>query len=249
MLSGESIRKGYGGVEILHGITISVNPGEITAILGPSGGGKSTLLRTLSLLDSPDCGTITCDDRHYHFPHPLKNGVRPPWPELTVVFQQLFLWPHLTLRQNIMLPLEQLRARGPVRGPLPSNREVNNLLDLFELIDLADRYPNEASLGQRQRVALVRALVLRPTYLLLDEITSALDVEHVSRVLEYLRLLRAEGVGILLVTHLVGFAKSAADQIVFMDNGSILESGGSALLTAPRNERFRTFLSLVETAV
>jgi ABC-type polar amino acid transport system ATPase subunit len=128
-------------------------------------------------------------------------------------------------------------------------RELNSMLELFELDGLADRYPNEASLGQRQRAALVRALVLKPKYLLLDEITSALDVEHVSKILEHLKLLRTQGVGILLVTHLVGFARSAADQIVFMDNGHILESGGPSVLVSPKNVRFRTFLSLVETAV
>ena len=242
MLIGENIRQSYAGHEILNGINLSVAPGQITAVLGPSGAGKSTLLRTLSLLDLPDSGRVIVDDATYTFPQKSKNQVIGPWPKLTVVFQQLFLWPHLTLRQNILLPLEKL-------NPDRMNGEVTALIERFELEDLVDRYPNEVSLGQRQKVALVRALVLKPKYLLLDEITSALDVEHVSKVLEHLQTLKAQGTGILLVTHLIGFAKNSADQVVFMENGSILEAGGPKLLTSPSNGRLAKFLSLVETAV
>ena len=241
MLIGHEIRKGYRGLEILHGIDLTVTPGKITAILGPSGGGKSTLLRALSILDAPDSGSVSVDGSDYTFPSKNKNGLRPPWPTLTVVFQQLFLWPHLTLRRNITLPLEKLSTKA--------NGEVDALLDLFELREHADRYPNEVSLGQRQRAAFIRAVVLHPKYLLLDEITSALDVEHVSKILEHLKLLRDQGTGILLVTHLIGFAKSAADQIIFMENGSVVESGDKSLLTIPKNERLVKFLSLVETAL
>ncbi len=242
MLTGENIHKSYGGREILTGITITVAPGQITAVLGPSGAGKSTLLRTLSLLDLPDAGRVVVDDVTYTFPRKNGNQIAPPWPKLTVVFQQLFLWPHLTIRRNILLPLEKL-------GNGRKNGEVSALIERFELEDLVDRYPNEVSLGQRQRAALVRALALEPKYLLLDEITSALDVEHVSKILEHLQTLKEQGTGILLVTHLIGFAKHSADQVVFMENGSILEAGGPDLLTEPSNGRLRKFLSLVETAV
>jgi ABC-type polar amino acid transport system ATPase subunit len=242
MLICENINKCYGKHHILKGISLSVAPGTITAIIGPSGAGKSTLLRTLSLLDCPDSGRITVDESPYIFPQ--NNGdVRVfPWPKVTVVFQQLFLWPHLTIKQNILLPLAKNGA--------DENRDgVDLLLDRFELRDLAERYPNQVSVGQRQRAALVRALALKPKYLLLDEITSALDVEHVSRILEHLQILKQQGIGILLVTHLVGFARHAADQIVFMENGAVLESGGPDLLTSPRNVRMKQFLSLVETAI
>jgi len=248
MLIGQNIRKGYGGLEILHGIDLSLAPKQITAILGPSGGGKSTLLRALSILDAPDSGSVEVDGVKYSFPSTRKNGIQPPWPTLTVVFQQLFLWPHLTLRRNITLPLDKLRAKAN-GAAAEANEEVDALLDLFELSEQADRYPNEVSLGQRQRAAFIRAVVLHPKYLLLDEITSALDVEHVSKILEHLKLLRDQETGILLVTHLIGFAKSAADQIIFMENGRVVETGDNSLLKATKNERLKKFLSLVETAL
>jgi ABC-type polar amino acid transport system ATPase subunit len=242
MLIGRDIKKTFDKNQVLHGIDVSVVPGKLTAVIGPSGGGKSTLLRALSLLDPPDSGSVTVDEVTYAFPRVNANHLAPPWPKLTVVFQQLFLWPHLTIRQNILLPLEK-HEHGRQNG------EVNALIELFELGDFVERYPNEVSLGQRQRAALVRALALKPKYLLLDEITSALDVEHVSKILEHLQTLKEQGTGILLVTHLIGFAKHSADQVVFMENGRILESGGPALLTSPSNGRLLKFLSLVETAV
>jgi ABC-type polar amino acid transport system ATPase subunit len=248
MLTARGIKKAYDGNKVLHGIDLTVNAGEITAIIGPSGGGKSTLLRAVSLLDPPDAGTVDIDGYEYTFPKRAQNGFRPPWPSVTVVFQQLFLWPHLTLRRNITLPLEKRRVNlNGNRAPCPP--DIDDLLDLFELKEHAHRFPNEVSLGQRQRAAFIRAVALQPKYLLLDEITSALDVEHVSRILEYLKTLRQQGTGVLLVTHLIGFAKGAADQVIFMERGHLVASGGSTLLTAPTNERLVKFLSLVETAL
>lgn len=241
MLVAERICKAFSKREVLHGVDLSVSPGEITAIIGPSGSGKSTLLRALSLLDPPNAGTVTIDEIRYSFPRQRQNGLPKPWPKLTVVFQQLFLWPHLTLRQNIFLPLDTWKYG------LAAD-EINEVLDFFELVEFIDRYPNQVSLGQRQRAALVRALALNPKYLLLDEITSALDVEHVSKVLQHLKGLRNRGTGILIVTHLIGFAKSAADQIVFLENGRVVESGSSLLLEKSSNERLSRFLALVETA-
>lgn len=242
MLACHNIHKRYGSREILRGVSVSVMPGQITAVLGPSGAGKSTLLRTMSLLDSADSGSVVLDDASYNFPMEKAQGWTAPWPRVTVVFQQLFLWPHLTLQQNILLPTHKT-------GSADTINEIEALMEEFGLSDLADRYPNQVSIGQRQRAALVRALMLKPQYLLLDEITSALDVEHVGRVLEHLLTLKKKGTGILLVTHLVGFARNSADQIYFLDDGSILESGGPDLLTSARNARVQKFLSLVETAV
>lgn len=246
MLSGKNIVKRIGKAEILHGISIRVAPGEITAILGPSGGGKSTLLRALSLLDPPTEGVVTVDDRTYPFPN-VGDRATAPWPHVTVVFQQLFLWPHLTLRRNITLPIEQQDRKR--EGLLSATQEdIDALLQRFHLDELADRYPNEVSIGQRQLTAMIRAFVLKPKYLLLDEITSALDVEHVSNVLDYLMLLKKSGTGILLATHLIGFAKSAGDNIVFIDQGRVVESGNASLLSTPHDERLARFLSLVEGA-
>lgn len=239
MLVGRDIEKTYGAKRVLRGVDVSVAPGQIAALIGPSGSGKSTLLRALALLDPPDRGDITVDAQGYSFPR--KNGFTPPWPALTIVFQQLFLWPHLTIRQNISLP----RGNGTAHD---GDLSVRELFDLMEIEEFADRYPNQVSLGQRQRAAIARALALRPKYLLLDEITSALDVEHVSKLLNHLKTLRERGTGILLITHLIGFAKRAADQIIFMENGAVVEAGGAEILSAPESKRLSKFLSLVDTA-
>jgi polar amino acid transport system ATP-binding protein len=242
MLKGTALTKRFGRETVLHGIDMAVQPGTITAIIGPSGGGKSTLLRALSLLEPPDSGTVEMDGQTYNFPAKRARGDLPsPWPRIGVVFQQLFLWPHLTLRDNIMLPLR-------LRGRSADGRRVKQLLDTFDLSAAADRYPNETSLGQRQRAALIRALALDPSYLLLDEITSALDVEHVVRVIEELRQARVRGMGILAVTHLIGFARSSADHVIFMEAGKIVEANGADILTNPSTTRLKRFLSLVQTA-
>jgi len=242
MLSGKGISKAFGKTSVLRDVDVEVHPGEITVVIGPSGSGKSTMLRALSLLGPPDTGSITIDDRVFEFP--LHNPVvrNAPWPEVTVVFQQLFLWPHLTLRQNIDLPAAENR-------PARSCADIQELVEEFELEPFIGRYPNEVSLGQRQRAALVRAIALKPRYLLLDEITSALDIEHVSKVLNRLEKLQKENTGILVITHLIGFARRSADRVLFLENGQVLASGDPSLLVSPDNERLRKFLSLVENAV
>ncbi len=239
MLTGSNINKSYQDKRVLFDVNANVAPGQITALIGPSGSGKSSLLRALALLDPPDKGTITVDDKGYVFPRKNGHGLLPPWPRLTIVFQQLFLWPHLTLRQNISLPLGHDSAK---------NAKLEELTELLGLSEFIDRYPDQVSIGQRQRAAIGRALALEPKYLLLDEVTSALDVEHVSKLLSHLKTLRDTGVGILLITHLIGFAKRSADQILFMEEGRILEAGGPELLISPKSKRMTEFLSLVDTA-
>ncbi len=238
MLKGEQIRKSYGDVEILHGIDIEIHPGTITTIIGPSGSGKSTLLRNLALLDPPSSGVISIDEQRLTFPREEAIPKEQIWPKLTVVFQQLFLWPHLTLRQNALLPLRS-------RGRKDSEDRVDQIIKEFGINGLADRHPNEVSLGQRQLGAIVRALALDPKYLLLDEITSALDVEYVSMILEQLKLLREQGVALLLISHLIDFARHSGDQIVFMDAGSVVEQGTPAILDNPQSGRLERFLGLV----
>ena len=235
MLSGKNLFKKYQGREILKGANIIVEPGKITSLIGPSGSGKTTLLRVLSMLDLPDSGSIALDNQNYAFPK--EKEVIGVWPKISVVFQQLFLWPHLTLRQNILLPL---------KGKIDKNY-IEELIDVLQMREFIDRHPNQASIGQRQRVAIARALALKPEYLLLDEITSSLDIEQVDAVLNYLLKLRERGMGILLVTHLLNFAEKASDKIVFLDEGSVIETGGKDILENPKLPRVKKFLSIIKS--
>jgi ABC-type polar amino acid transport system ATPase subunit len=243
MLKASGIRKTYPGTpEILQGVDLTLEPGKITCLIGPSGSGKTTLLKCLAMIDLATAGTIELDSELYTFPLPRgqKEVLPTPWPALTVVFQSLFLWPHLTLRENILLPA---RLVNPV-----AEQDIEGLIRVFEMEAFIDRFPNEASGGQKQRVALARALILNPKYILLDEITSALDIEQTARILTKLSHLKERGIGTLLITHHLGFARRAADQVVFMDQGKVIEAGPSSLLDNPGSARLREFLSVVELA-
>ena len=240
MLTAKKINKCFGSNHALRNVNVNLSPGTITTLIGPSGSGKSTTLRALAMLEPPDSGEITLNGTTYNFPLKKHRPVPTPWPIITIVFQQLFLWPHLTLRQNIVLPV---RRRGE-----QANGHVADLVEKLEMGSFVDRYPNEVSLGQRQLAAITRALALKPKYLLLDEITSALDVEYVGLILDHLRAARDEGLAILLVTHFIGFARESASQVLFMDHGAIVESGGPETLDHPKTERLKTFLSLVISA-
>ena len=233
MLSARNIYKSFDGRKILDGVDIDIAPGQISCIIGPSGTGKTTLLRALCMLDLPDEGSISLDGT-------VLGPQDTPWPRVTAVFQSLFLWPHLTLRENIMLPA---RNHNP-----DAAKDIEGLINLFEMGHFIDNYPNQSSVGQRQRVALARALILNPKYVLLDEITSALDVEQSARILTKLTHLKERGIGIFLITHHLGFAKRAADQIIFMSDGKVTEKGTPSLLEAPQTARLREFLSLAEIA-
>lgn len=241
MLKCSQLVKSHSGQKIINGVSLELAPGEISVIIGPSGSGKTSLIRMLALLDNPDSGEIVVEDKKYSFPASKNKQPAPPWPDVTVVFQQLFLWPHLTLLQNITLPLA-LGKRSV------ADEKVQEMIKTFEMEKFIYRYPNEASLGQRQRAALVRALLLSPKYLLLDEITSSLDVEQVAVILAHLKDLAKQGIGILTITHLLHFAQEAADRIIFMDSGQIIEAGGKEVLSSPKHDRVRKFLSVIESA-
>ena len=241
MLKGVGLSKSYGQNKIIDNVDIELAPGQISVIIGPSGSGKTTLLKLLSLLELPDSGVVSVDDVNYQFPVKDPRMIKPPWPRLTVVFQQLFLWPHLTLLQNMTLPLS-------ARGVEPNKAKLDELIGLFQMEKFVHRFPNEASMGQRQRAALARALLLEPEYILLDEVTSSLDVEQVAVILNHLKDLAKKGIGILTVTHLLNFAQEAADRIIFVEAGRVVESGGKEVLTSPKHERIRSFLSLIESA-
>jgi ABC-type polar amino acid transport system ATPase subunit len=238
MLTAKNINKTYQGQEILKGIDIAIEPGKITSLIGPSGAGKTTLLRVLSLLEKPEAGEISIDNDKYGFPLKNNHGIKNPYPKVSIVFQQLFLWPHLTIRENILLPLKVKKINR--------DAELNKFIDLFSMADFIDSYPNQTSIGQRQRAAIVRALMLHPTYLFLDEITSSLDVEQVNIILSHLNFVKESGVGVLIVTHLINFAEQVSDKVIFMDGGKILEVGGKEILKNPNHPRIKKFLSLVK---
>ena len=241
MLETRNLNFNYGDRPVLKNINMKISPGGITVLIGPSGTGKTTLLRCLALLEPPQSGEIQIDEQVFKYPAPEGKDIAPPWPKLTAVFQQLFLWPHLTLKENILLPVRKHKKPG-------MQDELDALIEAFDMKTFISHYPNEASLGQRQRVALARALMLQPRYLLLDEITSALDVEQIAKILTYLKHLRGKDIGIFIITHLLGFAKHAADQVVFMADGSIVESGSGEILRNPQTERLGQFLSVIAAA-
>lgn len=243
MLQTHGLYKNYGQHQVLQDVTLTLKPGELTALVGPSGSGKTSLLRALALLEQPDQGSITLDGKEYNATTKLPEGTEwphvpglpTPWPKVTVVFQQLFLWPHLTLKENILLSARNLPGRD-------HEAALATWVKKLDMGHFIDRYPNEASGGQKQRVAITRALMLRPQYLLLDEITSALDVQQTARILEILPDLKSRGIGILLITHALNFAQKAADQVLFMQDGRILESGAAGLLQKPKTKELQIFL-------
>lgn len=242
MIRTEKLSKTIDGRVILDDVDLSVETGQALAVVGPNGSGKSVLLRALSLVDPPTSGTVQIGDRTFSFPWSDNTAIQPPWPALTVVFQQLFLWPHLTLRENVALPL---RGRNSSSS---KSADVEDLVELFQLHDVFERYPNQASLGQRQLVAIIRAVALAPRWLVLDEATSALDMEQTQRLLDLLRRLKEEKeVTLIIVSHMLGFAAALADTVLFIDRGQAVESGGPEILTEPRSERMKRFVGLLES--
>lgn len=229
MLSAKNITKYREEDAVLEAVDIDIQPATITALIGPSGAGKTTLLNILSLSLPADSGTITVNDKSFSYPY-SSGSIPQPSSLVAMVFQQLFLWPHLTLRENIM-----------ISGKI-SDAELSELINAFGMKNFVDRYPNQTSLGQRQRAALARAIALKPHYLLLDEITSALDIEQVEAVAKYLEKLKESGTGIVAVTHLINFASRISDQVIFMDKGKIIERGTKELVSKPQNARTKEFL-------
>ena len=235
MLQGKNIYKEINGTTILKDINIKVEPSKITCLIGPSGSGKSTALSCLSLLTNPTKGIVSVDGQEFNFEN-LKNGYKNfPYPKVTVVFQGLFLFPHLTNETNILLPLKEQNKTAP---------DFDTLIDKLNIREVLKKFPNECSGGEKQRVALARQILLEPKYLLLDEVTSALDLETVNTVANILTELKNKGTGILLVTHMINLAKTISDDFYFLDKGVMIEEGNIEQLKKPQTERLNKFLQI-----
>ena len=235
ILACKQLAKRYGKVSALGGVTLAFQSGEIVCVLGVSGSGKSTLLRCLSLATRPDGGWVSFDGESAHFPvKPGSDAPRLQYPEITMVFQQLHLWPHLTLRENIDLPARY--------SPLDHACRADDLCEIFGIGGLLDRYPNQVSAGQRQRAALVRSLQLSSRCLLLDEVTSALDGVQVDRLASLLAQKRAAGTCVIMATHQLGFARACADRFVFIANGQVEASGNMQTIDATESVALKTYL-------
>ncbi|HEV2557945.1 MAG TPA: amino acid ABC transporter ATP-binding protein [Microvirga sp.] len=239
LLEARGIRKSYGTNEVLKGVDLLVRPRELVFLIGPSGSGKSTLLRCCNRLEEPSAGTIRVDGVDLLARSTDINRMRQ---RIGMVFQSFNLYPHLTALGNVTLALRKV-ARLP-RAEAERIGLAN--LDRVGLADKARSYPSELSGGQQQRVAIARSLALDPKVILMDEPTSALDPELVGSVLAVVRDLRASGMTMVIASHEMRFARDAADRILFLDHGSVVEEGTAAeIFAAPREERTRRFLQEV----
>ncbi|MBE3556637.1 MAG: amino acid ABC transporter ATP-binding protein [Firmicutes bacterium] len=239
MIEVQNLHKRFGTLEVLKGVSMTVEDGEVVCLIGASGGGKSTLLRCINGLESFQEGDIIIDGVHLADPKTDLNAVRR---EIGMVFQHFNLFPHLRVRENITLALRKVRHLSADEA----NEEAMRQLQRVGLAEKIDAYPSQLSGGQQQRVAIARALAMHPKAMLFDEPTSALDPEMVGEVLGVMRELAAEGMTMVVVTHEMGFARTVADRILFIHDGVILEEGPpEAIFDHPREVRTREFLSKV----
>lgn len=241
-LSLRSVHKSFGQTKVLNGIDLEVDEHEVVCLIGPSGCGKSTLLRCIDLLDPIDAGSIWLDGEEITAPGADADTLRR---RMAIVFQSFNLFPHLSLLNNVTLAPRRVHKMSQS----DAEEKAHVLLRRFGLSDIANSYPNKMSGGQNQRAAIVRALMLEPEVLLLDEVTSALDPELVGEVLSVIRELSDQGLTMLLATHEMGFARDAATTVAFLHNGRVLESGPpSAIFDDAKEERTRQFLRRVSEA-
>lgn len=247
LVRARNVQKSYGDNQVLKGIDLDVLPGEVVVILGPSGSGKSTFLRCINHLEDMDAGSIMVGDDQVGYE--LKRGIlhrlsarkiAHQRQKIGMVFQQFNLYPHMTVMQNIIeAPIGV--HKFPRQEVLQHARE---LLSTVGLSDKADAWPRHLSGGQQQRVAIARALAIKPALMLFDEPTSALDPELVGEVLATMRTLADRGLTMIVVTHEIGFAREAADRVVFMDGGVVVEQGSpEQVIGNPQHPRTQAFLS------
>ena len=239
MIKIKNLEKTYGDLKVLKGISTDIKEGEVISIIGPSGSGKSTFLRCINRLEEPTNGEIDIEGENIVSPKVDINKIRE---KVGMVFQHFNLFPHKTVLENITI--------GPIKLKKTSQEEAEkiaiSLLDKVGLADKKDVYPNKLSGGQKQRVAIARALAMNPKIILFDEPTSALDPEMIGEVLEVMKDLAREGMTMIVVTHEMGFARTVANRVFFMDHGTILEDGSpKEIFENPKEERTKAFLDKV----
>lgn len=240
IVEARAIHKHFGALHVLRGVDFTVEERQLVFVIGPSGSGKSTLLRCLNRLEEPSSGSIIVDGIDMLDARTDINKARQ---RIGMVFQSFNLYPHMTALGNVMLALRKVQGLDRAEA---ENR-AQRALDRVHLADRADHYPSQLSGGQQQRVAIARSIALEPRVMLFDEPTSALDPELVGGVLAVMRELREDGMTMVVVSHEMSFARAAADRVVFMADGEIVEQGPpSELFNAPRHERLRAFISQIE---
>ena len=237
MIVVKDLKKNYNGLDVLKGIDLTINKGDVVCLVGPSGCGKSTFLRCLTRLEEPDGGTVMLDGKEI-----TERDIDTTRAQMGMVFQHFNLFPHLTVKKNITL--------APVRlgrmSQAAADKQAMELLERIDLADKADVYPNMLSGGQKQRIAIVRALAMNPEVLLFDEPTSALDPEMVGEVLELMKELARDGMTMVVVTHEMGFAREVANRVIFIDEGVVkVDKPPKEFFANPENERLKAFLSKV----
>lgn len=243
MLEVKDLHCSYGTTQVLKGVDLNVNKGEVISILGSSGSGKTTLLRCISFLQKADSGTIRFDDFEKDITQLRHSEIRALRMKMGYVFQNFNLFRNMTVKQNVLEGL--ITARGVDRAT--ADKTADEVLEKVGMLHRKDFYPDQLSGGQQQRVAIARAIATDPKIIYFDEPTSALDPELTVEVLAVMRDLAADGMTMLVVTHEMGFARNVSNQVVFMEHGVVVEQGpAKEIFTAPREERTRAFLRLVE---
>jgi len=248
LLQIQNLHKSFKDLEVLKGVNLVVERGEVVVIIGRSGSGKSTLLRCINLIELPELGHMEFSDQEKEFNYELDfanleikdSALQKLRTDIGMVFQQFNLWPHMTAVENVMLGLEKALV-----VPLKEAKErAIKQLEKMGLSDKINAYPGTLSGGQQQRVALARALALEPALIMFDEATSALDAELVAGILEEMRRLAEEGMTMIVVTHEIGFARKVGDRLLFMDQGVVVEEGiPQEVLNNPQHPKTQAFLS------
>ena len=239
MITVSNLCKSFGDLEVLKGVNVEIDKGDVICVIGPSGSGKSTFLRCLNLLETPTSGSILFEGDELT---DKKIDLNKHRQKMGMVFQQFNLFPHMTVLDNLTCAPIMLKKTPKAEA----EQKATDLLARVGLADRADAWPNQLSGGQKQRVAIVRALCMEPDVMLFDEPTSALDPEMVGEVLDVMKELAKSGMTMVVVTHEMGFAREVASRVLFLDDGVIAEQGTPEdIFGAPKCERLQSFLAKV----